>query len=126
MTIVNIGGHIFLYLGSYENAADVSHAVVPLTYQNMWGLRPIGQDGRYVIGKSVLFPLLSHYPEKYPSGNLELSSPASKPQFIVAYLDQLPPASVSASTEYWSYLGMGAHASKSSSLDEWYSMQPPS
>jgi len=124
-TIVNIHGHIFMYLGSYENVKDPSHTVVPLTYQNMWGLKPMSQDGRYVIGKAVLFPLLSHYPEKYPAGDLELSSPASKAVFIVAYLDQLPHDSGLATNQLWSGFGMGSHATnKLRSLDHWYSMQP--
>lgn len=121
-TIVNIGGHIFMYLGNYQNPNDPAHAVVPLTYQNMWGLRPMGQDGRYVIGKSVLFPLLSHYSEKYPAGNLELNSPANAKVFIVAYLDQLPDpafAPKATPTQLWSDSGIGPHAS----LDQLYSMQ---
>jgi len=89
--IVYIGGHIFMYLGNYPNPKDITHTDVVLTYQNLWGLRPTGEgpDGRYVIGKSVLFPLLANYPEKYP-GNRELISLANKKYFIIAYLDQLP------------------------------------
>ncbi|MCC2666882.1 MAG: peptidase family [Gammaproteobacteria bacterium] len=90
MTVVYIGGHVFMYLGNYSNPGDASHEKVVLTYQDMWGLRPMGEgpDGRYVIGKSVFFPLLAHYPEKYP-GNRELISLADKKYFIMAYLDQI-------------------------------------
>jgi hypothetical protein len=90
MTVIYMGGHVFMYLGNYSNPTDTSHEKIALTYQEIWGLRPTGAgpDGRYVIGKSVLFPLLAHYPEKYP-GNRELSSLADKKYFIMAYLDQI-------------------------------------
>ena len=85
MTIVYIGGHVFLYLGKYPDPKD--HSTVLLTYQDMWGLRPKNSDSttdaRVVIGQSVLFPLLKSYPE-----NLQLSSQADKSNFQLGYLDE--------------------------------------
>lgn len=81
MTTVYIGGHVFLYLGTYTNPKD--HTSVILTYQNMWGLRPKNNDSRSVIGGAVLFPLLKSYPE-----NPQLVSPADKSKFQLGYLDQ--------------------------------------
>lgn len=61
-TIVYVGGHVFLYMGNF---VDTQHGNAPIamTYQNVWGLYPEGNQGRAVIGKSVLLPLLLKYPE---------------------------------------------------------------
>lgn len=95
-TIVYIGGHVFMYLGSYINPDLKNNEPVPLTYQNVWGLRPdlaSGPDGRYVLGKAVLLPLLAHYPEQYPYPvPRNLISQASRSYFQVAHLDQFPSA----------------------------------
>jgi len=85
MTIVYIGGHVFLYLGKYTDPENLS--TVLLTYQNMWGMKPknadYSTDTRVVIGQSVLFPLLKSYPE-----NLQLASQADKSNFQLGYLDE--------------------------------------
>lgn len=85
MTIVYIGGHIFLYLGNYADPNNRDHALMALTYQNIWGLSPNPPLRRAVIGKAVLLPLLPQYPEDSSLGSL-----AAKNNFQVAYLDQLP------------------------------------
>lgn len=83
LTIVYIGGHVFLYVGNYT---DAQQQLYPMTYQNIWGLRPKeSNDSRAVIGKAVLFPLLQRYPE-----DATLMSPAAKPLFKVSYLNEFP------------------------------------
>ncbi len=77
MTVIYIGGHVMLYLGTQDN--------VVMTYQNIWGLAPVTKDKRYVIGQSVLFPLLNYYPE-YP----DAKSPANSSYFKLIFLDDLP------------------------------------
>lgn len=82
MTIVYIGGHVFLYIGNTQNySSDGS----PMIYQSIWGLSPADYSRRAVIGETILFPLLAQYPED-PS----LVSLASKKYFQVSYLDQQP------------------------------------
>lgn len=83
MTIVYIGGHIFMYLGNYTD--PTSHGQVAMTYQDVWGLSPVPAVRRAVIGKAVLIPLLLQFPE-----DTSLSSEAAKSFFQVAYLDQIP------------------------------------
>jgi cell wall-associated NlpC family hydrolase len=85
LTIVYIGGHVFLYVGTYPNPNDKAHPALALTYQDMWGLSPNPPERRAVIGQSVLFPLLLQYPE-----DSSLTSLAAKKFFQVAYLDELP------------------------------------
>jgi hypothetical protein len=63
MTIVYVGGHILMYLGSYPNPSDSLHPRVVLTYQNMWGLSPRPANRRAVVGGAVLLPLMPSYPE---------------------------------------------------------------
>lgn len=58
-TLIYIGGHVMLYLGNTTR----DHQVVPLVYQDVWGLRPADNSRRAVIGGSVIFPLLAHIPE---------------------------------------------------------------
>lgn len=88
MTIVYIGGHVFLYLGNYTSPANPKETII-LTYQEMWGLKPakaiMNSDSRFIIGKSVLFPLLKSYPEK-----ANLVSQANKAYFQLGYLDPAP------------------------------------
>ncbi len=84
LTMVYIDGHIFLYLGSYQNPKDPSTKVI-LSYQNIWGLRPENNAWRAVIGQSVLFPIINYYPE-----DKKLMSLLTKPHFDLIYLDQLP------------------------------------
>lgn len=67
MTILYVGGHVILYLGTYPNPDDPKHQLVALTYQDVWGLKPFnpptGKDRRAIIGGSVLLPILLSYPE---------------------------------------------------------------
>ncbi len=81
MTIIYIGGHVMLYIGNKDINNNRAAAI---TYQNMWGMYPENRDKRYVIGQSLFFPLLKHYPEKP-----DASSPAGKPNFKLIYLDEL-------------------------------------
>jgi hypothetical protein len=83
LTIVYIGGHVFLYIGNYSD--QKTHALVPMTYQNIWGLKPNPPIRRAIIGKSVLLPLLLRYPE-----DVHLSSLAAKKYFKLTYLSELP------------------------------------
>jgi hypothetical protein len=86
MTIIYIGNHVLGYLGSYPDPTDPMHHIVPLSYQNVWGVKPKGGvERRAVIGKSVLFPLLTQYPED-PSLKTELN----KTTFQIMYLDEFP------------------------------------
>lgn len=77
MTIVYIGGHIFLYVG------NSNHDTVAITYQNIWGLSPKPPIRRAIIGQAVLLPLLKQYPE-----DLTLSSLAEKKYFKIVNLDE--------------------------------------
>lgn len=86
MTIIHIGGHVLAYLGKYPNPVDPMHNIVPLSYQDMWGLRgKTGPERRAVIGQSVLFPLLVSYPE-----DADLNSHLNRDTFQLFYLDELP------------------------------------
>ena len=82
-TIIYIGGHIILYVGQYTN--PVTHKPMAMSYQNMWGLHPKSYSGRAVVGRAVLFPLLTKYPE-----NKDLDTQANKELFQVSYLDETP------------------------------------
>lgn len=85
MTLVYIGGHVFLYVGQYSDADAGNQAQVAMTYQNIWGLSPGSANRRAVIGSSVLFPLLQRYPE-----DMELMPLTAKKYFQVSFLDQWP------------------------------------
>ncbi|MFS1538811.1 MAG: SH3 domain-containing protein [Candidatus Phlomobacter fragariae] len=78
-TLVYIKGHIMLYVGN----SDWQGRTVPIIYHNVWGLSPAAPPSRSIIGQSVFMPLLSQYPDAP-----ELKSLASKPLFIITYLDQ--------------------------------------
>lgn len=84
MTMVYIEGHIFLYLGNFPNPRDLKHALMAMTYQDVWALKmhENAQDGRAIIGKSVFLPLLSTYPE-----NKAFISQANREIFQLIYLD---------------------------------------
>lgn len=82
MTMIYIGGHIFMYVGKYS---DKNIESTPMTYQNVWGLSPANYERRAVIGKAVFLPLLTQYPE-----DPALYSLANRKYFQVAYLDQWP------------------------------------
>jgi hypothetical protein len=82
-------------------------------------------SGRYVVGKAVLFPLLSHYPEKYPADGRELVSHAGQRDFIAAYLDQLPSSSPAIFTQLWNSLGLKSYTTTRLDLvDEYFSIEP--
>jgi cell wall-associated NlpC family hydrolase len=76
-TLIYIGGHVMLYLGT----TTYDHRVVPLVYQDVWGLRPADNSRRAVIGGSVIMPLLATVPED-PS----LISLAATPVFRISIL----------------------------------------
>lgn len=78
MTIIHTGGHVMLYVGNNKTVA--------ITYQNVWGMSPENHDKRYVIGQSLFFPLLKHYPE-----NPDVGSLAGKSGFKLVFLDELNP-----------------------------------
>ncbi|MFT8210160.1 MAG: SH3 domain-containing protein [Symbiopectobacterium sp.] len=77
-TLVYIPGHIMLYIGS----AVINGQYIPMTYQNIWGLRPEGVKSRSIIGGSVFFPLLPTYPE-----NIGLTSLVDKAQFKLGFIE---------------------------------------
>lgn len=81
MTLIYIGGHVMLYIGTKDIE---NNKAVAITYQNVWGASPDSRDKRYVIGQSLFFPLLKHYPE-----NPDASSFAGKSKFKLVYLDAL-------------------------------------
>nr|WP_159466491.1 SH3 domain-containing C40 family peptidase [Scandinavium goeteborgense] len=77
-TLVYIPGHIMLYTGN----AVINGQNVPMTYQNIWGLRPADSDSRSIIGGAVFFPLLASYPE-IPG----MVSLAGKSQFKLGFIE---------------------------------------
>lgn len=77
-TLVYIPGHIMLYIGN----AAINGRSVPMTYQNIWGLRPADSKSRSIIGGAVFFPLLATYPE-----DPELTSLAGKAQFKLGFIE---------------------------------------
>lgn len=77
-TLIHIDGHIMLYVGN--NTEDGNP--VPVTYQNIWGLRTQHSPGRSIIGSAVFFPLLATYPE-----NTDLLSPAARPIFSLSFIE---------------------------------------
>ena len=81
MTMVYIGGHIFLYLGNYAKDGQL----FPLSYQNAWGLYPLDHSRRAVLGGSLLLPLLKQYPE-----DKTLASHAQRKYFQLIHLDEWP------------------------------------
>lgn len=77
LTLIYVGHHIMLYTGSNK----VGNTFVPMTYQSMWGLKPV--DKRYVaiVGQSVFLPLLKQYPE-----DTALTSAFERPYFTLSDL----------------------------------------
>lgn len=80
LTLVYIGGHIIMYIGTHTNPYEQQSKMV-MTYQNMWGLSPTPSTRRAIVGKSVIFPMLLSYPE-----DVTLHSLADKKYFQVSYL----------------------------------------
>ncbi|HEY1998930.1 MAG TPA: SH3 domain-containing protein [Paraburkholderia sp.] len=76
-TLIYIGGHVMLYLG---NTTRDGH-LVPVVYQDVWGLRPADNSRRAVIGGSVIMPLLARIPE-----DPDLQSLAGTPIFQISIL----------------------------------------
>lgn len=107
MTLIYNGGHTMLYVGnvnssnfniSNENVnsninssnknninKNETNILVPLVYQNVWGLKPKDKSYRAVIGKSLFLPLLSSYPE-----DKNLNSQAGQDDFKIIFLDEWP------------------------------------
>ncbi|WP_448868841.1 SH3 domain-containing protein [Enterobacter ludwigii] len=77
-TLVYIPGHIMLYIGN----TVINGQNVPMTYQNIWGLRPADSDSRSIIGGAVFLPLLASYPE-----NPGLVSLAGKAQLKLGFIE---------------------------------------
>ncbi|WP_299999353.1 SH3 domain-containing protein [uncultured Cedecea sp.] len=77
-TLIYLPGHIMLYIGN----SQINGKSVPMTYQNLWALRPENAESRSIIGSSVFFPLLSVYPEKP-----EMVSLADKKEFKLGFLE---------------------------------------
>lgn len=82
-TIVYIGGHVMLYLGNTMR----NDALVPVVYQDIWGLRPMQNTRRAIIGGSVIMPLTIVIPE-----DPDLRSLAAGPVFEVTIIEgPIPP-----------------------------------
>lgn len=77
-TLVYIPRHIMLYIGN----TVINGQNVPMTYQDIWGLRPVDSDSRSIIGGSVFLPLFASYPE-----NPGLMSLAGKAQFKLGFIE---------------------------------------
>jgi len=76
-TLIYIGGHVMLYIGNTTRDG----VVVPVVYQDVWGLRPADNSRRAVIGGSVILPLLVRIPE-----DATLQSLAGTPTFQISIL----------------------------------------
>lgn len=59
LSIVDIGGHVMLYLGN----GVVDGRTVPIVYENLWGLSPADGSRRAILGQSAILPLLERFPE---------------------------------------------------------------
>lgn len=77
-TLIYLPGHIMLYTGN----SQINGKSVPMTYQNIWALRPKDTESRSIIGSSVFFPLLASYPERP-----EMVSLADKKEFKLGFLE---------------------------------------
>ena len=82
LTLIYVDGHIMLYIGKYNIKKLGQHTL--MTYQNLWGLSSLNNDKRYVLGRSMFFPLLEGYSE-LP----ELLPQAAKDHFKLVFLDAL-------------------------------------
>lgn len=87
LTLVQIPGHIMLYIGNYANPNSLNHETIAMSYQNIWGLRTRENNSRAVLGGAVIFPLLSQYPEDQQL--LSFYDQAARSKFRLIYLDQV-------------------------------------
>ncbi len=76
-SLIYSGGHVMLYLGNVRHGQHL----VPLVYQDIWGLSPADNSRRAVIGGSVITPLLLHIPE-----DPALRSLAATPTFRISII----------------------------------------
>ncbi|MBU0743969.1 MAG: SH3 domain-containing protein [Gammaproteobacteria bacterium] len=84
ITIIYIGAHTITYMGKYPNPNSAAHEPIALTFQNVWGnLKPADGSYRAVVGKSVLLPLLTKYPE-----DPKINSQANHKYFQISFLDK--------------------------------------
>lgn len=83
LTIVYVGGHVFLYIGHFPYHSEKTSIV--MTYQNLWGMANLSGDSVSIIGQSVFFPLLLNYAE-----DPNLRSLIQRPFFQIAHLKRLP------------------------------------
>ncbi len=79
MTLVYIPGHIMLYVG---NKKMTDGTVAPVVYQNLWGFQKRNENARYVVGGSILLPMLL----SYDSASSYISH-LEKPIFKISQLD---------------------------------------
>ncbi|WP_409932383.1 SH3 domain-containing protein [Paraburkholderia sp. BCC1886] len=86
-TLIYIGGHVMLYIGTTTRHG----VVVPVVYQDVWGLRPADDSRRAVIGGSVILPLDEHIAE-----DATLQSLAGTPIFQISVLGAPPGSATSA------------------------------
>ncbi len=63
LTLIQIPGHIFLYIGNHPNPYSEKHEPIAISYQTIWGLRNSENSYRAIIGGTVILPLLQEYPE---------------------------------------------------------------
>ncbi len=57
MTLIYIKHHIMLYVGN----KIIDGVNTPMVYENVWGMRDVNNRKRYIIGKSIIFPLQPEY-----------------------------------------------------------------
>lgn len=86
LTLVQVSGHIVLYIGNYANPFSQEHESVAMSYQNVWGLRTPENDSLSIIGSSVIFPLLLKYPEE--QNFVSLYDQEFRSKFRLIYLDE--------------------------------------
>lgn len=85
LTLIHIKGHVMLYIGEYsQNSANGEIDSYPLSYQQIWGLRPADNSYRSIIGQSVFLPLWFKYPE-----DQNLRSQLDAKTFKLIYLNDI-------------------------------------
>ncbi|MFZ9035377.1 MAG: SH3 domain-containing protein [Francisellaceae bacterium] len=80
-SFVYINGHVFIYIGKAASPFNKDE-IVPMTYQQIWGLSDDQRSMRAVIGKSVFLPLLMSYPQ---NPNLSLGASGLIIDFVYPY-----------------------------------------